>query len=127
MHQTIIDLLKTADQDALALGGIGRPASTFRELIAQAEATVAALNSRGIGRNDRVAIVLPNGPEMASASVLGILIFSGSLYSLVLTDIGVLGAITPIGGLALMAGWAGCAWWWPTSRRAAATAWRSTR
>ena len=67
MHQTIIDLLRTADQDALALGGIGRPALTFRELIAQAEATVAALNSRGIGRNDRVAIVLPNGPEMASA------------------------------------------------------------
>ena len=67
MHQTIIDLLKTADQDALALGGIGRPALTFRELIAQTEATVAALNSRGIGRNDRVAIVLPNGPEMASA------------------------------------------------------------
>jgi len=27
---------------------------------------VAALNERGIGRNDRVAIVLPNGPEMAS-------------------------------------------------------------
>ena len=42
MHQTIIDLLRTADQDALALGGIGRPALTFRELIAQAEATVAA-------------------------------------------------------------------------------------
>ena len=67
MHQTIIDLLKTADQDALALGGIGRPNLTFGGLIAQAEATVAALNSRGIGRNDRVAIVLPNGPEMASA------------------------------------------------------------
>jgi acyl-CoA synthetase (AMP-forming)/AMP-acid ligase II len=28
---------------------------------------VAALNSRGIGRQDRVAIVLPNGPDMASA------------------------------------------------------------
>ncbi|MGN6551986.1 MAG: acyl--CoA ligase, partial [Pararhizobium sp.] len=29
--------------------------------------TVARLNALGIGRNDRVAIVLPNGPEMASA------------------------------------------------------------
>jgi acyl-CoA synthetase (AMP-forming)/AMP-acid ligase II len=29
--------------------------------------TVAGLNARGIGRNDRVAIVLPNGPEMAAA------------------------------------------------------------
>jgi uncharacterized membrane protein YgdD (TMEM256/DUF423 family) len=35
----------------------------------------------------------------------GILIFSGSLYVLALTKIGVLGAITPIGGLLLMAGW----------------------
>jgi acyl-CoA synthetase (AMP-forming)/AMP-acid ligase II len=30
---------------------------------------VEALNARGIGRNDRVAIVLPNGPEMATAFV----------------------------------------------------------
>ena len=29
--------------------------------------TLAALNARGIGRNDRVAIVLDNGPEMAAA------------------------------------------------------------
>lgn len=35
----------------------------------------------------------------------GILIFSGSLYALALTKVGVLGAITPIGGLLLMAGW----------------------
>jgi uncharacterized membrane protein YgdD (TMEM256/DUF423 family) len=35
----------------------------------------------------------------------GILIFSGSLYALALTKIGVLGAITPVGGLLLMAGW----------------------
>lgn len=35
----------------------------------------------------------------------GILLFSGSLYSLVLTDIHWLGAITPLGGLSFMAGW----------------------
>ncbi|MCW1928945.1 DUF423 domain-containing protein [Bhargavaea beijingensis] len=35
----------------------------------------------------------------------GILLFSGSLYVLALTQIGVLGAITPIGGVAFMAGW----------------------
>ena len=35
----------------------------------QAQQTVAALNQRGIGRNDRVAIVLPNGAEMATAFV----------------------------------------------------------
>lgn len=35
----------------------------------------------------------------------GILIFSGSLYILSLTNIRWLGAITPIGGVALLAGW----------------------
>jgi len=35
----------------------------------------------------------------------GILIFSGSLYLLTLTDTGWFGAITPIGGLAFIAGW----------------------
>lgn len=35
----------------------------------------------------------------------GIVIFSGSLYILSLTGIGMLGAITPIGGVAFIAGW----------------------
>jgi len=35
----------------------------------------------------------------------GILIFSGSLYTLAVTGIKWLGAITPIGGVALIAGW----------------------
>lgn len=35
----------------------------------------------------------------------GIVIFSGSLYALSLTGIRVLGAITPVGGLAFLAGW----------------------
>jgi uncharacterized membrane protein YgdD (TMEM256/DUF423 family) len=38
--------------------------------------------------------------------VTGIVIFSGSLYALAVTGITVLGAITPIGGVALLAGWA---------------------
>lgn len=37
--------------------------------------------------------------------VLGILIFSGSLYMLCLTGIAILGAITPIGGVFFIAGW----------------------
>lgn len=35
----------------------------------------------------------------------GIVVFSGSLYALALTDVKVLGAITPLGGLAFLAGW----------------------
>jgi uncharacterized membrane protein YgdD (TMEM256/DUF423 family) len=41
------------------------------------------------------------------AFIIGIAIFSGSLYALSLTDIKVLGAITPLGGAAFIAGW-GC-------------------
>src|SRR5215831_4719036 len=36
----------------------------------------------------------------------GILLFSGSLYALSLTGVGTLGAITPLGGVLLLAGWA---------------------
>ncbi|MDP6339564.1 MAG: DUF423 domain-containing protein [Candidatus Marinimicrobia bacterium] len=36
---------------------------------------------------------------------VGILVFSGSLYILVLTGLRWMGAITPIGGIALIAGW----------------------
>jgi uncharacterized membrane protein YgdD (TMEM256/DUF423 family) len=35
----------------------------------------------------------------------GIVVFCGSLYALALTDVKVLGAITPLGGLAFLAGW----------------------
>ena len=35
----------------------------------------------------------------------GVLIFSGSLYALAITNVRGLGAITPIGGVAMIAGW----------------------
>ena len=38
--------------------------------------------------------------------VTGIVLFSGSLYLLAVTGVTVLGAITPIGGVAFLAGWA---------------------
>ncbi|PYR82425.1 MAG: DUF423 domain-containing protein, partial [Acidobacteria bacterium] len=37
--------------------------------------------------------------------VAGIVLFSGSLYTLALTGVGTLGAITPIGGLLFLIGW----------------------
>lgn len=40
----------------------------------------------------------------------GIVLFSGSLYVLVLTDTSWLGAITPVGGVAFIAGWLLFAW-----------------
>jgi uncharacterized membrane protein YgdD (TMEM256/DUF423 family) len=39
------------------------------------------------------------------AFLIGIVIFSGSLYVLALTNIRVLGAITPIGGISFIVGW----------------------
>ena len=39
------------------------------------------------------------------AFILGIVLFSGSLYTLSLSDIKLLGAITPIGGVAFLIGW----------------------
>ena len=39
------------------------------------------------------------------AMALGVLVFSGSLFALSLTGVKALGAITPIGGTALIVGW----------------------
>ncbi len=43
------------------------------------------------------------------AFVVGTILFSGSLYVLVLTNVKWLGAITPLGGLAFLVGWAALA------------------
>jgi uncharacterized membrane protein YgdD (TMEM256/DUF423 family) len=42
---------------------------------------------------------------VAALFTAGVVIFSGSLYALAVTGVGALGAITPLGGLLLMAGW----------------------
>jgi uncharacterized membrane protein YgdD (TMEM256/DUF423 family) len=50
-----------------------------------------------------------NGRLLAAAAWLfsgGIVLFSGSLYVLALSGITIVGAITPLGGLAFLAGWA---------------------
>ena len=48
---------------------------------------------------------------MAGAVMLaGIVVFSGSLYTLALSGVRMLGAITPIGGVAFLAGWLCLAW-----------------
>lgn len=41
---------------------------------------------------------------------LGVLFFSGSLYGLVLLDLPLLGAVTPIGGTLFLIGWGSLAW-----------------
>jgi len=66
---------------------------------------VAALACFGLLR-------LAIGPANWAGWLFGVggLVFAGSLYLLALTGVRVLGAITPLGGLALMAGWAALLW-----------------
>ena len=55
-----------------------------------------------------VALALHGAGNRATYFLLaaGILLFSGSLYTMALTNVRWLGAITPLGGLCFLAGWA---------------------
>ncbi|MFT5259396.1 MAG: acyl-CoA synthetase (AMP-forming)/AMP-acid ligase II [Saprospiraceae bacterium] len=64
---TIRQLLNVGADDAIAIQASSRANLTYADLRSLADSTLEALNAAGIGRNDRVAIVLPNGPEMATA------------------------------------------------------------
>ncbi len=67
MKTTVLSLLRGPADDAVALTAPGRAPLTYgqlREFVGRIHLQLAA---RGIGAGDRVAIVLPNGPEMASA------------------------------------------------------------
>ncbi len=65
---TVYDLLKAvADDGAVALSAPERDDLTHGALHALCDKTMKKLNGFGIGRGDRVAIVLHNGPEMAAA------------------------------------------------------------
>ena len=58
-----------------------------------------------------VAAVLGRWPQSGAATwagwlfVAGVVIFSGSLYVLVFSGLRWLGAVTPLGGVAMIAGW----------------------
>ena len=69
MTHSLSALLANANPDAPAFGAPDRPWLSFGGLAAQTRAMLEALHGAGVGRGDRVAIVLPNGPEMASAFV----------------------------------------------------------
>ncbi|NRB04335.1 MAG: AMP-binding protein, partial [Rhodobacteraceae bacterium] len=67
MHTTLSQLIAGHPADALALGAPGRGWLTYGGLRDQASRVQDALRGFGVGAADRVAIVLPNGPDMASA------------------------------------------------------------
>ncbi|MEM8588656.1 MAG: acyl--CoA ligase [Pseudomonadota bacterium] len=69
MTTTIRALLAAGNDSAPAIGAPDQKTLDFKGLHDLVHRTVEALNGMGIGRNDRVAIVLPNGPAMAAAFV----------------------------------------------------------
>ena len=69
MTDTLAALIGAQDGNAPAIGAPGRDWLSYEGLAAQAAHVADALHRAGVGRGDRVAIVLPNGPEMATAFV----------------------------------------------------------
>ena len=67
--KTLHALIQAGAGGATALSSPGGIALTFDALRMLVDRTVADLNAHGLGRGDRVAIVLPNGPEMAAAFI----------------------------------------------------------
>lgn len=67
MLKTIRDLIANHTDNAPALGAPGRDWLNYGGLRDLSGSVAIALHAAGIGRGDRVAIVLPNGPEMAAA------------------------------------------------------------
>jgi acyl-CoA synthetase (AMP-forming)/AMP-acid ligase II len=66
---TVPDLLARGRDGDPALGAPGRPWLTHAGLRNLVRRTIDDLNAMGIRRGDRVAIVLPNGPEMAASFI----------------------------------------------------------
>src|SRR4026208_1776968 len=69
-YQTIYELLRARARrapEAVAVCAPGRRSLTYRDLLSQVDSVVGSLIAKGIRSTDRVAIVLPNGPEMAAA------------------------------------------------------------
>ena len=109
----IISIAAISAELAVALGAFG--AHALKARLAEADLLIwqtavnyhiwhsLALLALGVLMN----VVKPPSQLLWSARslLLGIIIFSGSLYLLVLTDTRWLGAITPLGGVAFIVGW----------------------
>lgn len=108
---------------AALLAAVGVMAGAFgahalRGMVAPADLAIWETASRyhllhavallAIGLHSRESRISLHKP--AIVLLVGTLIFSGSLYALVLSGIRGLGAVTPLGGVALIIGWVWLAW-----------------
>jgi len=69
-HHTIYELLRARAEhasEAVAISAPGRSNLSYGGLLSQIDSVVRSMTVRGVHRSDRVAIVLPNGPDMAVA------------------------------------------------------------
>ncbi len=65
MPDTIFELLGAGQPGAPAIAAPGRATLTYADLRGEIDRLAGQLRALGVSRNDRVAIVLPDGPEMA--------------------------------------------------------------
>lgn len=118
MEKTFLLLASLFGASAVALGAFGAHALETRlsaDLLSTYEVGVRYHVYHALALLGVVAVI-SRWPEATAAVwagwlfVIGILIFSGSLYILAFSGIRWLGAITPIGGVAFIAGWLCLAW-----------------
>ena len=64
---SLLELLSCGGAGDVAIGATDGAPLAFGALRRQVERSIESLNALGVGRGDRVAIVMPNGPEMAVA------------------------------------------------------------
>jgi uncharacterized membrane protein YgdD (TMEM256/DUF423 family) len=112
MHRTFLQLSALFALFAVALGAIAAHAlegrlSTHNLEVFQVAARYQMYHALGLGLISVISGRVTDKRLIASGwcFVVGILVFSGSLYALALSDVKWLGAITPLGGLAFMLGW----------------------
>ena len=103
---------------AVGLGAFGAHALKARltpdmQAIWQTAVQYHAWHALGLLAAGLLVMHWPDAPALGLAAWLfvgGIALFSGSLYALALTGVRGLGAITPFGGVAFLAGWLAFAW-----------------
>ncbi len=64
---TVIELIAAGGTNAVSVAAPDQASLSYGALRSQVGQSIDAMNAFGVGRNDRVAIVLPNGPMMATA------------------------------------------------------------
>ena len=103
---------------AVALGAFGAHALKGRlapemQAIWQTAVQYHAWHALGLAGIGLYTMHRPDAPAIDVAAwlfIAGIALFSGSLYALALTGVRALGAVTPFGGVAFLAGWLALAW-----------------